>query len=117
MSRDLITPVEITTNAGSDAKAATAINVSNGAYIDAGAIVTGKLVIHIKNTYGGAKIVTFAAGDFIRSPLGDLEISVAATDGEKVTVIESSRFKDEDGYILINFEAAMTGLVGAYLVP
>lgn len=118
--RDEITFVELSKNAGVDGKAATvmtAISVSNGAYIDVSAIDTDKLVIHVKNTYAAELDVTISAGDFSLSSLGALVVPVAASTGEQLIIVESARFKDSDGYLLIDFETNMTGLIGAYLLP
>jgi len=120
MARDKLTPLQLTTDSGVDAKAATVmttITAANGAYIDVSNINTDKLIIHVKNTNAGAKTLTVKAGIYSRSSLGDLVVSVALTSGEKMIVCESSRFKDSDNFILLDYEAAMTGLIGAYLLP
>jgi len=120
MARDLITPVTLVRDSGVDAKAATvmtAIVVANGAYINANNISADKLVIHVKNTEGTTNTLTVKAGDYSRSSLGDLVCTIAATTGEQMIVVESARFKDSDGFILLDFEAGMTGLLGAYLLP
>ena len=120
MARDLLTPIQLSRNAGIDAKAATVlttITVANGAYIDANALDTDRLILHVKNTVGAAKNVTIKAGTYSRAALGDLVVSVAATTGETMIHVETARFKDADGFVLVDFEAAMTGLAGCYALP
>ena len=120
MSRDAITPVELTRDAGTDIKNATvstAINTTNGGYIDLNGVSAEKLLIHVKNTAGAAYDVTVNSGIYSRSSLGDLVVEVALTSGEKAIVIETARFKDADGYITLDYESSMTGTVAAYLLP
>ena len=120
MARDLITPVSLTRESGTDIKnstVATTITVANGAYIDVTDVDCAKLIIHVKNTYAGAKNVTVNAGVYARAGLGSLVVSVAASTGEKGIVVESSRFKDASGYITIDFESGMVGTIAAYLLP
>ncbi len=119
-ARDKITPVELARNTGVDVKAATigtVVTPANGAYIDVNDVDTDRLMIHFKNTWGGVAHATIKAGVFTGAPEGDLDVAVAATTGEQGVVIESSRFKDADGYILIDFDGNFAGLVGAYLLP
>lgn len=120
MPRFAITPVQTTIDSGVDGKAATvmaAIVQADGGYIDVSSINTDKMIIHVKNTHGVAHAVTIKAGDYSRASLGDLAVTVAATTGEQLIVVESARFKDSDGYILIDFAADFAGLIGAYLLP
>ena len=120
MSRDLINPVELTADAGTDIKNATvstAINTTNGAYIDMNGVSAEKLLIHVKNTEGTTNTVTINSGIYSRSALGDLVVTVAATSGEQGIVIETARFKDADGYITLDYESGMTGTAAAYLLP
>jgi hypothetical protein len=120
MSRDKITPVELTADAGTDVKnatVATAINTTNGGYIDLNGVSAEKLLIHAKNTEGSTNTVTINSGIYSRSSLGNLVVTVAATSGEQGIVIETARFKDADGYITLDYESGMTGTVAAYLLP
>jgi len=120
MAVDTLTAVSLSRNAGVDGKAATvmtAINAANTMELDCSALDLAKVVLHVKNTNAGAKIVTVAAGDFSRKDLGTLAVSVAATTGEQLLYLEAARFKKSTGKISLSFEAAMTGLVGAYVLP
>jgi len=120
MARFLITPLQTVTDSGVDSKAATvmaAIVQADGGYIDVSNINTDKMIIHVKNTHGVAHAVTIKAGDYSRSILGDLAVTVAATTGEQMIVVETARFKGSDGLILVDFAADFAGLIGAYLLP
>ena len=120
MAIDTLTPVLLSRNAGVDGKAATvmtAINAANTMEIDVSGIDVEKLILHVKNTEGTTNVVTVGAGDFSRASLGDLAVTVAATSGEQLIHLESARFKTAAGKISLSFEASMTGLVGAYLLP
>ncbi len=62
--------------------------------------------------------VAIKAGDFSDASKGDLEFT--AKDGDNIAVaIESSRFKDADGYILIDVssEDAADGTIEAMELP
>lgn len=120
MARDLLTPIQLSRNAGIDAKAATVlttITAANGAYINAANLDTDRMILHVKNTEGTTNTLTVKAGDYSRASLGDLVVTVAATSGEQMLHLETARFKDSDGYILIDYETGMTGLIGCYLLP
>ena len=121
MAVDTCTPVLLTRNAGVDGKSATvatAINAANTMTIDLGDIDFSKVLIHVKNTEGSTNAVTIAAGNGNRSSLGALAVTVAATTGEQLIALESSRFKDLDtGLITLSFEASMTGSVACYVLP
>jgi len=119
MARHAVVPVQTLTDTGVDGKAATvmyAIVQADGHYIDVNDINTDNMIIHFKNTEGSSNDIIISAGVYSRSSLGSLTVSCAATSGEQLIRIESARFKDADGYILIDFSAATTGLIGAYLV-
>lgn len=76
----------------------------------------GKLLIILNNTFAGAKVFTFAAGDYYSEGQGNLALSLAQDD-VKYIVLESSRFKDSDGNINLTYEAATTGFVMAFYLP
>ena len=120
MSRVETTPVELVRNTAVDAKAATVMDAivhASGSEIDVSNINTDKLIIHVKNTHSSAHEVTIKAGDYSRSSLGDYTFEVPLTSGEAMVVIESARFKNADGKILVDFDAGTTGFIGAYLLP
>lgn len=119
MPRDIVAITALTPDAGTAQPAGTAINVTNGAVIN-GIGDSKRVVVRVQNTNAGAKIVTFKAGvnpPSSRKGLGDLAVSVPATTGDRLFVLESSRFLQADGSIQVDFEAAMTGFVSAVRVP
>jgi len=76
----------------------------------------GKLLIRIKNTYAGAKVITVESGDFIANGQGDLA-QTFAQDEERFIVLSSDRFKDTDGNVIITVASGTTGYIGAYYMP
>lgn len=77
---------------------------------------TGKLLIVLNNSTAGAKIVTINAGDFTANGLGNLDITMAQ-DAVQYLVVSSDRFKQSDGTITVDYEANMTGFIGAFYLP
>ena len=88
--------------------AGTTITPSNGAKILAKA--QGSQIIRITNTAGTAKDVTVKAGDFGSSGRGDEVFEVPAS-GDYVFMPDTSRFKQNDGYIYLDFETGFAGKV------
>lgn len=76
----------------------------------------GKLVLILNNTTAGAKNFTISAGEYISEGIGDYVIAMAQDD-VRFLVIDSSRFKDFDGLVSIEFEDSTTGFVGALSLP
>lgn len=119
MARDAVTVTALTSGTAATNPAGTAINVSNGAAI-AAAGDTSRLLIRITNTNGSDRVATILAGDSppaLRKGIGDLAITVPATTGDKVVVVESARFMQDDGAIHIDFGASMAGVVSAVRLP
>lgn len=116
MSRTVLTPAAGVRNDGV-APASTSIAgiVSAGGAVIADCNVE-KLVIRVANTHGSDHPVTVVAGDSlypaVESPLGDLAVVVPATSGiMEILALESARFLQSDGSLLLNFGASMTGTV------
>lgn len=76
----------------------------------------GKLLIILNNTYAGAKDFTVKAGDFLAAGQGDLTIAMAQDD-VRFLVLNSDRFKDSDGNVVINVAASTTGFIMAFYMP
>lgn len=76
----------------------------------------GKLLIVVNNTTAGAKILTIEAGDFTANGLGAKDYSLAQDD-VRFIVPSSDRHKQSDGTLTINYEANMTGFIGAFYLP
>lgn len=76
----------------------------------------GKLLIVLNNTYAGSKDFTIGAGDFLAAGQGALTIAMAQDDVRYI-VVDSDRFKDSDGNIVITVAASTTGFIGAFTLP
>ena len=117
MAVTTLTPIEITMNVASADLVITggeAINPANTmrfAYEE-----ECRYLVLDNNTYAGAKAVTFVAGDFFASGIGDLESSIPQDDVLGY-ILESARFKDNNGYVNMSFAADMTGVVLVIKLP
>lgn len=120
MPRDAVTVSAVPSGGSGLANpAGTAINPANGANIP-GAGDSGKLLIRVTNTNASNRTVTVKAGNnppALRSGLGDLTITVPATTGDTLIVVESARFMQADGSINVDFGASMTGIISAVRLP
>jgi hypothetical protein len=76
----------------------------------------GKLLLILNNTTAGAKDFSISAGEYISNGIGALTIAMAQDD-VRFIVIDSSRFKDFDGKVSIEFADSTTGFVGALSLP
>lgn len=108
MARTAINVIAPARNSKAD-DAVTAIDVANGMYIPA--LPTRDIIVRVKNTFAGAKSVTFKAG--VNPPAGsaghgDLTQSMDQ-DAVMFFHLESARFAQADGKINVDFTAAMTG--------
>jgi hypothetical protein len=97
------------------AAALSAIDVANGLSITAAGQARGPLLLHVKNTFAGAKNV------IVRAAPGqgqDLVVQVPATPGERFILLgDSSRYEQPGEVYNIDFEAAMTGTIAVYNLP
>jgi hypothetical protein len=119
MARDAVTIVGLAVDGGTAPGAGTTINVANGALLAAGGN-TQRLAIHVKNTAVADKNVTIKAGanpPALAQGVGDLVVSVPASTGERLIVVESARFAQINGDIHVDFETGMTGTILAYRLP
>lgn len=118
MARDAVALTALAVNAATEEGAGVAINPANGDTI-ANAGQHRRLVLRVYNSAAGPKNVTLKAGvnpPAFRAELGDLVVAV--TNAKTVMIpIESARFAQADGTILVDFEAGMTGTVWAYKMP
>lgn len=84
---------------------------------------SSKVLIRLKNTTASTKAWTVVAGD--SSPAqsaGQGDLVVSLTDGSTTPqvaflVLESARFMQDDGTILITVAAATTGTITAFQLP
>lgn len=94
--------------------AGTAINASNTMQIAYPR--EGKLYLVLNNTYAGSKAITVTAGEYLSNGIGALTVTMAQDDVFHL-IVDSSRFKDFDGFINLSFAASMTGYVQAFSLP
>lgn len=117
MPRDILTPVALAMNAGTNGGAGVSINVTNGAVVPAGSMP--RLLLKVTNTYAGAKSVTIRAGvnpPAVREDLGDLVVPLAQN-ATHYFVLESARFAQADGSLNVDYETGMTGTAWALKLP
>jgi hypothetical protein len=100
----------------------TAIDQANGMFIATDGR-THRYLIHVKNTNGAGQnaIIRAAATtlpyEAFRQGLGDLTVSLAATTGEKMIVVDSARFVQPGGNLNVDFDAGTAGSVAVYKLP
>ncbi len=117
MARTAVAVEQLLRDASVVQSAGTAIDVANGMSIDVGS-QPGKYIIFVKNTFAGAKTVTFKAGvnpPAFRSGLGNLTESIAQN-ATGMFQLEGARFVQADGKVYLDFEAGTTGTVWAFKV-
>lgn len=109
----------------------TAVNVGAGTALDATNhhVITltcplDELVIRVENTTASTKAVAIKAGDnppAESAGQGDLSVSLTAGNStaqlKLVAGLESARFVQNDGTVLIDVDSGMTGFITAYRVP
>lgn len=104
---------------GGVAAASTTADATNDHFINPGGN-TGKLVLWAKNTAAAPADLTVVAGadpPAFRSGLGNLTVTVPATNGERLIVLESARFVRKDGTIYIDLASGFTGSLACYRLP
>ncbi|MBP2331233.1 hypothetical protein JOF56_011618 [Kibdelosporangium banguiense] len=101
--------------------AGTAINAGVGNGHSIAAAPSDRMVLRVTNTHGSAHPVVVKAGTYppaIAAGQGDLTVSVAATTGVQwIGPLESGRFMQADGSILVDIEAAHAGTITAFELP
>lgn len=116
MARSKIEITELGTFNTAGAITADAVDLTNNHYLDVNDMQARKVLV----TFHGSTAemtATFKAGDFSDAGQGDLVVTVGATAIVPI-VVESSRFKDSDGYILIDVAGAgANGTIEAVLLP
>lgn len=77
-------------------------------------------IIRVNNTTAGTKVATIKAGDNPPADAagqGDLLVSCTNAQVKFVGPLESARFIQNDGTVLVDIEAAMTGFIQVFRVP
>lgn len=106
-------------DAATNAATAVALTPAENHVIEAGGY-TGKLFVTVSHTAAAAKDITFKAGVGPRAALGDLTVNFGignVTPVVKHFVLESARFADAKGNIIMNAETGASGTVVAYRLP
>jgi hypothetical protein len=79
-----------------------------------------RIVLRVKNTFAGSKVVTVKAGDkepAFRAGLGDLAVTLAQNAVKWIGPLESARFIQNDGTIEVDVASGTTGEITAFQWP
>jgi len=87
-----------------------AFDITNDHSIDVSSVEDNKLILFIETSDTKAATFSIKAGDYSDSSLGDLDITTGSAITQAVC-LETSRFKDSDGLILIDI-ASTAGATG-----
>jgi hypothetical protein len=94
-----------------------AIDTANGNFIDLDGVKGSNLAIFVETSDTEPFTFTFKAGDFSGNGIGDLTYATV-TAKTSAFVLETSRFKDSDEYVLIdNSGATGDGYIYAVELP
>lgn len=117
MARSAVTVQSLSAYNTAGAITKDAIDTADGNYIDVSGVKTSNLAIFVENSDTTAMAVAIKAGDFSDNGVGDLSLA-GGTVQTRAVVVESSRFKDSDEYILIdNSGATGAGYIYAVELP
>src|SRR5215831_983012 len=127
MARTSIPLTLLTANNGIAAPAGTAVDPTNGHYVDVTGL-SGRVILWVNNTFAGTKTVTVKAGvgpPAFRKDLGDLVYTAGASGVSYVGPLESARVIQAaggtdggtGGRIFIDLQAAITGTIAALYIP
>lgn len=127
MARTNLPITNAVANSGVVNPTATAIDQANGMNVAlaSSAIPSASqmdmLILVVDNTAVGAHVVTVRAGTSnppaFRGGIGDMTVSVGASQIGYIGPFEPARFEQSDGSLNIDFDAGTTGTVLALLVP
>jgi len=115
-------PIPFNVNGGIEGAEASIMKVIDAALVTAGLRVpfcgARRILVHVKNTHSSAHEVTAYAGAGAGAAYGDYEsMDIPATSGERILVLEATRFQQSSGELWVDFGSGMTGLVGVFLLP
>lgn len=120
MARTAVT-VEVLSRTGAATGAGTTADTTNDHVVDLGGYPLEEFVFRFTNTNGSDRVATILAGDnppALSAGQGNLDITVPATTGDMtVAGLESARFLQSDGTVLIDLAASYAGVVRAIRVP
>lgn len=122
MARTAVTVTSLAKNTGTAEAAGTTADTTNDHVITLPAGINSEhILIRLANTNGSDRVATILAGDnppALSSGLGNLDVTVPATSGVMwVGPLESARFQQDDGTILVDLAASFAGTVTAYSIP
>ena len=112
MARSAVTVTEIDGYNSANVITKDAMDLSNDHSIDVDGLSDERVQIYFDVTTAPVTI-SIAAGDYEDADIGALSIAVT-TASVTVVELESSRFKDEDGLILIDLSTTSTGVGTIY---
>jgi hypothetical protein len=119
MARTAVPVTKLAANGSIANPAGTAVDPTNG-HVISGARFR-KLLIRVTNTNGTDRLATVKAGAYPpaeSSGLGDLVVTVPATTGDVlIGPLESARFSQANGDILVNLGASIAGVIAAIALP
>lgn len=120
MARTAVT-VEVLSRTGATSPAGTTADTTNDHIVDLAGYPLEEFYFRFTNTNGSDRVATIVAGDnppALSSGQGNLDITVPATSGDlTVAGLESARFLQNDGTVLIDLAASYAGKVYAVRVP
>lgn len=120
MARTAVPYSELVANSSLDDPAGTALNAGAGNGHSIADALPEYTVLRVDNTSAGEVDITFLAGDnppALAAGQGNLVVPVAASSVEWIGPIESGRFLQNDGTLLIDVETGATGTITAFKVP
>lgn len=124
MARTQIPVTVLTANAVTADVAGTAVDPTNGMYIDVSAYRSEKLIIRVKNTTASTKTVTVEEGSNPPADAaGEGTVVVSLTDGSGTPTVAfigpltSARFIQKGSLIFVDPQASMTGAITAFVIP
>lgn len=114
-------PLVTLSRTGAATDAGTTADPTNDHVVDLAGIPLEEIVFRFTNTNGSDRVATIVAGDTppaLSAGQGNLDITVPATTGDMtVAGLESARFLQSDGTVLIDLAASYAGAVRAFRVP
>jgi hypothetical protein len=120
MARTAVPYSNMVANSSLDDPAGTNLNPGAGNGHSIADALPEYTVLRIDNTAASEADITIVAGDnppALAAGQGNLVIPVAATSVEWIGPVESGRFLQSDGTLLIDVEAGATGTITAFKVP
>lgn len=126
MARTNLPLTPLVGNSGVAEPAGTAIDQANGMNIALASTAIPAaggprhLILQVKNTFAGTKVITIGAGvnpPAMRSALGAITFTCPASSNTFVGPFEAARVLQADGSINVDFASGITGTINAFLVP